>query len=78
MLVGGKALNKSRSYRLVTNDYLANGGDGYAALKRAKVLRGDSDADVVTSVVISYLEAKKDVSPALEGRIMVVRSRAPR
>lgn len=76
--VGGKPLNKSRNYRLVTNDYLANGGDGYAAFKRAKVLRGDSDADVVTSVVISYLEAKKDVSPTLEGRIMVVRSRAPR
>lgn len=76
--VDGKPLNKSRSYRLVTNDYLANGGDGYSTLKRAKVLRGDSDADVLTSVVIAYLEAKKQVSPGIEGRIVVARSRPAR
>jgi len=73
--VGGKPLSEARSYRLVTNDYLANGGDGYMPLKSAKVLRGDADADLVANIVIDHIKAKGTVSPKLDGRITVARAR---
>ena len=73
--VGGSPLNARRTYRLVTNDYLANGGDGYTPLKSAKVLRGDTDADLVSNVVIDYIKAQGSVSPKFEGRIMVARAK---
>lgn len=77
VLVGGKPVRKGTLYRLATNDYLAHGGDGYAALAAAKVLVGDADADLVTTIAINYLEQKKVVSPRVEGRIIVARARAP-
>jgi 2',3'-cyclic-nucleotide 2'-phosphodiesterase (5'-nucleotidase family) len=73
--IGGKALRKASTYTLATNDYLAHGGDGYSALTSAKVLRGEQDADLVTTIAIEYLEKKKTVSPRVEGRVIVARAR---
>jgi hypothetical protein len=39
------------------------------------VLRGEQDADLVTTIAIEYLERKKTVSPRIEGRIVVARAR---
>lgn len=75
--VNGKPLNSSRKYRLATNDYLANGGDGYAAFKSAKVLVGDTEADLIANIVMAYIRAKGTVAPVLEGRIVVGRARPP-
>jgi 2',3'-cyclic-nucleotide 2'-phosphodiesterase (5'-nucleotidase family) len=75
--VGGAPVNPARKYRLVTNDYLAGGGDGYTALKGAKILVGESDAGLVANVVIAYISAKGSVAPAIDGRIMVARARPP-
>jgi 2',3'-cyclic-nucleotide 2'-phosphodiesterase (5'-nucleotidase family) len=72
--IGGAPMKPSRTYKLVTNDYLANGGDGYTPLKSAKVLRGDADADLVANIVIEYIKAKGTVAPTLDGRIMVARA----
>ena len=73
--IGGKPLRKRATYTLATNDYLAHGGDGYSALASAKVLRGELDADLVTTIAIEYLERKKTVSPRIEGRVIVARAR---
>ncbi len=75
--VNDAALNPKAKYRLATNDYLANGGDGYAALKSAKVLAGEAEAALVANVVIDYIRAKGKVAPALDGRIIVGRARPP-
>jgi len=75
--VNGKPLNPKAKYRLATNDYLANGGDGYAALKSAKVLVGDTEADLIANIVMAYIRAKGAVAPALDGRIIVGRARPP-
>jgi 5'-nucleotidase/UDP-sugar diphosphatase len=75
--VGGAPVDLRRKYRLVTNEYLAGGGDGYTALKSAKVLVGESDAGLVANVVIAYISAKGSVAPAIDGRIMVARARPP-
>jgi hypothetical protein len=37
----------------------------------------EADAMLVTSIVIQHLEAKKQVAPRIEGRIVVARARAP-
>lgn len=75
--VNGKPLNPKAKYRLATNDYLANGGDGYAALKSGKVLVGEAEADLIANIVMAYIRAKGTVAPALGGRIIVGRARAP-
>ncbi len=75
--VNGKPLNPKDKYRLATNDYLANGGDGYAALKSGKVLVGEAEADLIANIVMAYIRAKGTVAPALDGRIIVGRARAP-
>ncbi len=73
--VNGKPLNARAAYRLTTNDYLANGGDGYAALKAARVSTGEAEADLVANIVIARIRAKGSVSPTLDGRIIVGRAR---
>ncbi|MEQ1863506.1 MAG: bifunctional UDP-sugar hydrolase/5'-nucleotidase [Micropepsaceae bacterium] len=73
--VNGAPLKLGAKYRLATNDYLANGGDGYAALKSAKVLVGETDAELVANVIIAHIKAKGTVSPVLDGRIMVGRAK---
>jgi 5'-nucleotidase / UDP-sugar diphosphatase len=75
--VNGKPLNPTAKYRLATNDYLASGGDGYAAFKSAKVLVGDTEADLIANVVMAYIRAKGTVAPTLDGRIVVGRARPP-
>jgi 2',3'-cyclic-nucleotide 2'-phosphodiesterase (5'-nucleotidase family) len=75
--VGGKPLNPKARYRVATNDYLANGGDGYAALKTARVLAGDAEADLIANIVMAYIRAKGTVAPQTDGRIIVGRARPP-
>ncbi|MFM9863915.1 MAG: bifunctional metallophosphatase/5'-nucleotidase [Micropepsaceae bacterium] len=75
--VNGAPLKPSAKYRLATNDYLAGGGDGYAALKSARILSGEAEAALVANAVIDYIRAKGKVAPALEGRIIVGRARPP-
>jgi len=75
--VGGAPVSLKRKYRLATNEYLAGGGDGYTALKGAKILVGESDAGLVANVVIAYISAKESVAPVVDGRIMVARARPP-
>lgn len=77
VLVNGKPVRKKGVYRLATNDYLANGGDGYLAFKAARRLVDETDAMLVTSIVIQHLESQKRVAPRVEGRIIVARARTP-
>ena len=67
--VGGVALDKNRRYRVATNDYIAAGGDGYASLKRAKVIIDAAGATLMATTVINYVEAAKIISPKTDGRI---------
>ncbi|AWK85545.1 bifunctional metallophosphatase/5'-nucleotidase [Azospirillum thermophilum] len=68
--VGGKPLDPAATYRVATNDYMLNGGDGYAAFPRSKVIVDASGAVLLATIVMDYVEAKKTVSPAVEGRIV--------
>jgi 2',3'-cyclic-nucleotide 2'-phosphodiesterase (5'-nucleotidase family) len=68
--VGGAPLEPQRSYRLATIDYLLTGGDGYAALKNAKVLVDASAGRLLASTVMNYITAQGGaVTLTTDGRI---------
>ncbi len=63
-------LDESRTYRVVVNNYLADGGDGMKILKRATGYRNDtgfSDAEVF----MEYLKQKGTISNPTEKRISI-------
>jgi 2',3'-cyclic-nucleotide 2'-phosphodiesterase (5'-nucleotidase family) len=68
--VAGRPLDPAVRYRLATNSYLADGGDGYAALKKAKPLVDRMSAPILTTLVIDYLAKAGTVSAQMEGRIV--------
>ncbi len=67
--VDGKPLDDAAVYRVATNDYMAGGGDGYAAFTKGKVLVDASAARLMATVVMDYVTAMKTVSPKVDGRI---------
>ncbi|MCK5621763.1 MAG: 5'-nucleotidase C-terminal domain-containing protein, partial [Alphaproteobacteria bacterium] len=69
VMIGGKKLDKAKTYKVATNDYMAGGGDGYAALKKGKVLIDASGATYMATMVMNYIAANAPVSPKVEGRI---------
>jgi len=68
--VNGEPLDKARTYKVATNDYIAGGGDGYAVLKKGKRLIDASAATLMATSVMNYISAKGTISPAVDGRIM--------
>jgi len=66
--VGGQPLDKGKTYTVATNDYMGNGGDGYASLKNAKQLIDKSGATLMATTVMDYIAKKGEVSPQLDGR----------
>ena len=54
--------------RIVTNDFMFTGGDGYTALS------GGSDVlqrgDLLLDLFINYIAANSPVAPVVEGRIV--------
>ncbi|MDD5263223.1 MAG: 5'-nucleotidase C-terminal domain-containing protein [Candidatus Bipolaricaulis sp.] len=68
-----KAMNAEKTYRVATNTYLADGGDGYAAFT------GGTDRYdtgwLLSDALAEYLAAKSPVAPRVEGRIRVPEGR---
>jgi 2',3'-cyclic-nucleotide 2'-phosphodiesterase (5'-nucleotidase family) len=69
--IGGKPLDKGAAYKVATNDYMAGGGDGYAAMKNGKVLIDASGATLMATTVMNHIAANAPVAPKVEGRIKV-------
>ena len=69
-LADGSAVVSDTVYSVVTNNFVAAGGDGYAMLKEVAAYdTGYVDADVT----MSYITKQGKVQPALEGRINVLK-----
>jgi len=75
--IAGEPVDDSRTYRLATNDFLARGGDGYEALKKAATLIGPTDSELLVNHVVAWLQDKSSVSPTIEGRIVIARLAEP-
>ncbi|WP_421726283.1 bifunctional metallophosphatase/5'-nucleotidase [Bauldia sp.] len=69
VMVDGAPLDDAATYTVATNDFLANGGDGYAVFTEAPNLINPVDATLMASQVIDYIAAAGTVSPTVEGRI---------
>jgi 2',3'-cyclic-nucleotide 2'-phosphodiesterase (5'-nucleotidase family) len=67
--VGGAPLDPAKSYRIATNDYMARGGDGYAAFTKGKVITDARFAQLMATAVMEYITRKGEVAPRIEGRV---------
>ena len=67
--VGGAPLDPAKIYTVATNDYMAGGGDGYAALGNGRQLIDAAGATLMATMVMDYVEAKGTIAPAVDGRI---------
>ena len=68
--IAGQPLDPAATYTLATNDYMASGGDGYAALVGSRNLIDLAAARLMASQVIEYVASKGEVAPKVEGRIV--------
>ncbi len=68
LTIGGKPADRSRIYRVTTNDFLAAGGDRFGMFREGKnAVIGDD----VRDAFLDYLKKHSPVSPRIEGRIVV-------
>ncbi len=73
---GFKPLDKNATYRIVTNDFMAGGGDGYAMFKNGKnVNGGDVPIDQALTDYIKFLNAP--IAIKTEGRITLTGTPPP-
>ncbi|MCS7240473.1 MAG: 5'-nucleotidase C-terminal domain-containing protein [Candidatus Bipolaricaulota bacterium] len=63
-----KPLDRNATYRLATNNFLAQGGDGYEMFKLAKNVWNLGFVDY--EILAEYIAAHSPVAPQLEGRII--------
>ncbi len=70
VFVNGKPLDPNRVYRVVTNDFLAVGGDKFTAFTRGKNI---TYGDMLRDVFVTYLKKHSPISPQVEGRSIVIK-----
>jgi 2',3'-cyclic-nucleotide 2'-phosphodiesterase (5'-nucleotidase family) len=70
--INGQRSTRNALIRSPIPDFLL-GGDGYGMLASAKVLVKPENGDLVVTTVEKYVEARRTVSPAVEGRIVLLR-----
>ncbi len=68
---GFKPLEPNTVYKVVTNNFIASGGDGFDVLKNAKGARVDTYLPDYT-VMSEYIQSLKTVEPKVEGRITIL------
>jgi 2',3'-cyclic-nucleotide 2'-phosphodiesterase (5'-nucleotidase family) len=71
VMVGDKPLDPAATYKVATNDFMLNGGDGYGALSKGHVLIGAKGGDIMANDVIEYIAATGKVDAKVEGRIVL-------
>ncbi len=64
--VAGEALDEAKTYKLVTNDFLAAGGDGYTMFEGKKVI---GEFNALDEVLIQYIQEKGFDKAKTDGRI---------
>ena len=70
ILAGGQPLELEKTYKVVTNNFMASGGDGYKMLKDLpQTNTGFVDADAVRE----YVEQRGKVGAEVEGRLTILR-----
>ncbi len=66
MALDGRTVELDAHYRVTVNDYLAQGGDGFTALKQGTAPQfGIYDVDAL----LAYFQANSPISPSTADRI---------
>ncbi|OYR62537.1 5'-nucleotidase C-terminal domain-containing protein [Halorubrum ezzemoulense] len=65
--VGGDPLNLEATYTLGTNNFMADGGDGYSMLPDAT--RTGAGNTTISQLVIDRIQAQSPIAPETDGRI---------
>ena len=71
ILVGGKALEETKTYTLVTNDFITDGGDGYTMFKGKKVV---GEYGAMDQILIQYIQDNGFDAAKTDGRIKDISS----
>lgn len=71
--VGDKPLDKAASYKLATNDYMLDGGDGYTAFKGGKVLVDGRNGKLIANDVMVLIKKNGAINAKVDGRIALTR-----
>ncbi|WP_406410069.1 bifunctional metallophosphatase/5'-nucleotidase [Streptomyces halstedii] len=72
--LNGEAIDPAKTYRVAMNEFLAGGGDGFAALgEGTNKLVGPSDLDVFNDYLAAHSTATAPLAPPAADRITVVR-----
>jgi 5'-nucleotidase / UDP-sugar diphosphatase len=69
VMVGGEPLDLDKVYKVATNNFILDGGDGYAALGGGNVLINAGNGNLMANDVIEYIEGAGKISVGVEGRI---------
>ncbi len=69
VMIKGEALVADKTYKLVTNDFMADGGDGYTMFKGKTFI---AEGGLLSDVLIEYFEKNKEVEPMIENRITFI------
>lgn len=70
--VGGQPLDKAKLYKVATNDYMLDGGDGYTALGGGKVVVNATAGGLMANDVMTFIEKVGHVTEQVDGRIKKV------
>ena len=71
VIVGDKPLDPAATYKLATNDYMLDGGDGYTSLKGGKVIVDPRGAKLIANDVMVLVKKLGTVDAKVEGRIVI-------
>ncbi|MGM0397320.1 MAG: 5'-nucleotidase C-terminal domain-containing protein [Bacillota bacterium] len=69
LMINGEPVVMEETYTLVTNDFLAAGGDGYTMFEGKEIL---AYSGLLSEVLEEYLRANPEIAPAIEGRIVAL------
>ncbi|MEP6827849.1 MAG: 5'-nucleotidase C-terminal domain-containing protein [Aestuariivirga sp.] len=68
--IGGKPLDPAASYKLATNDFMLNGGDGYVGLNM-KTLVGATGGKLMANDVMAFIKKQGSITAKVEGQIVL-------
>jgi 5'-nucleotidase len=71
--VNGQPLDPARVYTVAIPDFIFNGGDGYTMFAGQRVLIDPASGATVLSALETYVAAKKEIAPQIDGRIAIAR-----
>ncbi|MGF1343024.1 bifunctional metallophosphatase/5'-nucleotidase [Streptomyces flavovirens] len=72
--LNGEAIDPAKTYRVAMNEFLAGGGDGFAALgEGTNKLVGPSDLDLFNTYLADHSTAAAPLAPPATDRITIVR-----